>query len=188
MSVKGATGASTMSTLLHLRLISQMVYELLILIEFLWICIGSNTDFNYVIWSQFCTCSSNRVAVACIKLWPYLSIIVHVRAMCVFIQDLNYHEHIILTCYAVNTGWWDIDIHSCYSLVKISFVPISACNENQQKWLHNNSISCSRHVTDQLWWCHNAKSKKSEKTTLSNKGKRSAWWSFLTDLCVHEMK
>ena len=52
----------------------------------------------------------------------------------------------------MNTGWWEIDIHGCYSLVKIAFAPICACKNNRQMWRHNASISCSRDVTDPLWW------------------------------------
>ena len=43
-----------------------------------------------------------------------------------------------------------IDIHGCYSLVKIDYAPICACNDNRQIWLHNTSISRSHDVTDQL--------------------------------------
>ena len=56
----------------------------------------------------------------------------------------------------MNTGWWEIDIHGCYSLVKIAFAPIYACKNNRQIWRHNASISFSRDVTDPLWWRHNA--------------------------------
>ena len=56
----------------------------------------------------------------------------------------------------MNTGWWEIDIHGCYSLVKIAFAPICACKNNRRIWRHNASISRSRDVTDHLWWRHNA--------------------------------
>ena len=58
----------------------------------------------------------------------------------------------------MNTGWWEIDIDSCYSLVKIAFAPILACKNNRRIWRHNASTSHSRDVTYQLWWRHNAKS------------------------------
>ena len=61
---------------------------------------------------------------------------------------------------AMNTVWWDNDIHSCYSLVKIAFAPICACKNNRQIWRHNASVLHSRDVTDQLWWRHNTKSEK----------------------------
>ena len=59
----------------------------------------------------------------------------------------------------MNTGWRDIDIHGCYSLVKIAFVLICACNDNRRIWRHNTRISRSRDVTDQLWY-HSARSEK----------------------------
>ena len=58
----------------------------------------------------------------------------------------------------MNTGWREIGIHCCYSLVKIAFVPICACKNNRRMSRHNASTSRSRDVTDQLWWRHNAKS------------------------------
>ena len=48
--------------------------------------------------------------------------------------------------------WWEIDIHGCYSLVRINFVPICAWKINWQMWCHNTSSSSSRDVIDQLWW------------------------------------
>ena len=65
----------------------------------------------------------------------------------------------------MNTGWWEIDIHGCYSLVKIVFAPICACKNNRRIWRHNASISRSRDFTDQLWWRHNATA---ENTFLGN--------------------
>ena len=41
-------------------------------------------------------------------------------------------------------GWWDIDIHGCYSLMKIAFAPICACKNNRRIWRHNTSILHSR--------------------------------------------
>ena len=67
----------------------------------------------------------------------------------------------------MNTGWWDSDIHGCYSLVKIAFAPICACKNNRWIWRHNASVLHSRDVTDQLWWRHNTKS---ENTVLSDNG------------------
>ena len=73
----------------------------------------------------------------------------------------------------MNTGWWEIDIHDCYSLVKIAFAPICACKNNRQIWRHNASISRSRDVTDPLRWRHNAKS---ETTVLGDSYRE---WRFL---------
>ena len=77
--------------------------------------------------------------------------------------------------------WWEIDIHGCYSLVKIAFAPICTCKNNRQIWRHNASISRSRDVTDQLWWRHNAKS---EKAVLGDSCEKSDRWWFLADWCV----
>ena len=81
----------------------------------------------------------------------------------------------------MNTGWWEIDIHGCYSLVKIAFVPICACKNNRRIWRHNASISRSCDVTDQLWWRHNAKS---EKAVHGDSCEMSDRWWFLAELCV----
>ena len=62
-----------------------------------------------------------------------------------------------LTRCAVNTRWWEIDIHDCYSLVKIAFAPICVCRNNRQIWRHNASTSRSHDVTDELWWGQNAR-------------------------------
>ena len=85
----------------------------------------------------------------------------------------------------MNTGWWEIDIHGCYSLVKIAFAPICACKNNQQIWRHNASISRSRDVTDPLRWRHNAKS---ETTILGDSCEMSDRWLFLAELCVQGHK
>ena len=58
-----------------------------------------------------------------------------------------------------------IDIHGCYSLVKIAVMPICACKNNRRGWHHNASSSHSRDVTywtavtpycqvrkDRPWW------------------------------------
>ena len=76
----------------------------------------------------------------------------------------------------MNTGWWEIDIHGCYSLVKIAFAPICACKNNRWIWRHNAGASRSRDVTDQLWWRHIVKS---EKTVLIDNGERSDGWLFV---------
>ena len=66
--------------------------------------------------------------------------------------------------------WLEIDIHGCYSLVKIAFAPICACKTNRRICRHNASGLHSRDVTDLLWWRHNTKS---EKTVLSDNGEIS---------------
>ena len=81
----------------------------------------------------------------------------------------------------MNTGWWESDIHGCYSLVKIAFAPICACKNNRQIW----RISRSRDVTDPLWWRHNAKS---ETTVLGDNCEMSDRWLFLGELCVQDIK
>ena len=82
------------------------------------------------------------------------------------------------------TGWWKIGIHGCYSLVKIAFAPICACKNNRRIWRHKARISRSRDVTDQLSWCHNAKS---EKTVLDDNCDMSDRWLFL-EKCVKDIK
>ena len=66
-----------------------------------------------------------------------------------------WHWSHFLACLAVNTGWWEIDIQGCYSLMKIAFAPICACKNDQRILRHNTSGSRSPDVTDQLWWRHN---------------------------------
>ena len=68
----------------------------------------------------------------------------------------------------MNTEWWEIDIHGCYSLVNIAFAPICACKNNRRIWRHNINTSRARDVTDQLRWRHNAKP---EKIFLGDNGK-----------------
>ena len=85
----------------------------------------------------------------------------------------------------MNTGWWEIDIHGCYSLVKIAFATICACKNNRRIWRHNASISRSRDVTDQLWWRHNAES---EKTVFDDNCDMGDGWLFLEKLCVKDIK
>ena len=81
----------------------------------------------------------------------------------------------------MNTGWWEIDIHGCYSLVKIAFAPICARKNNRRIWHHNASASRSRDITYQLWWCHNVKS---EKTVPSNNCEMSDRWLFVAEWTV----
>ena len=51
----------------------------------------------------------------------------------------------------MNTGWWDIYTHGCYSLVKIAFAPIYACKNNRRIWRHNASVpGCSLNTTSPL--------------------------------------
>ena len=85
----------------------------------------------------------------------------------------------------MNTRWWEIDIHGCYSLVKIALGPMCTCKNNRRIWRHNASISRSRDVIDPLWWRHNAKS---ETTVLGDNSKLSDWWLFLAELCVQHIE
>ena len=68
----------------------------------------------------------------------------------------------------MNPEWWEIDIHGCYSLVKIAFAPFGTCKNNRRIWHHNASTPRSRDVTDQLWWRHNAKSERPSLRQLRN--------------------
>ena len=81
-------------------------------------------------------------------------------------------------------GWWEIDIHGCYSLVKIAFAPICPCKNNPRIWRHNASSSRLRVVTDPLWWHHNAKS---ETIVLGDNCEMSERWLFLAELCVQDI-
>ena len=56
---------------------------------------------------------------------------------------------LFLTRYAVNTGWWDSDIHGCYSLMKIAFAPICACKNDRR--IHDVTMLVSYiRVTSQI--------------------------------------
>ena len=79
----------------------------------------------------------------------------------------------------MNTGWWEIDIRSCYSSMKAAFAPVFACKNNRRIWRHNVSTSRSRDVPDRLWWRHNAKS---EKTVLSDNGPMMVRWLFFSGM------
>ena len=85
----------------------------------------------------------------------------------------------------MNTGWWEIDIHGCYSLVKIAFAPICRCKNNRRIWRHNASISRPRDVTDQLWWRHNDKA---ENTFLCDNDEMNDRRLFLAKLCAQDIK
>ena len=85
----------------------------------------------------------------------------------------------------MNSTWWEIHIHACYSLVKIAFAPICACKNNWRIWRHNTSIPRKRDITDQQWWRHIAKS---EKTVLSDNDKISDRRLFLAELCIQDIK
>ena len=43
----------------------------------------------------------------------------------------------------MNTEFQEIDIHGCYSLVKIAFAPICMCKNNRWIWHHNASTLCT---------------------------------------------
>ena len=79
----------------------------------------------------------------------------------------------------MNTGWWEIDIHGCYSQVKIAFAPICACKNNRCIWRHNASASRSPDVTDQLWWHHNVKSEKTAPSDNGEMSDRRFFWSLV---------
>ena len=52
--------------------------------------------------------------------------------------------------HARNTGWWEVDIHGCYSLMKIVFAPTCTCKNNRRIWRHNANTSRSRYIRDKL--------------------------------------
>ena len=67
-------------------------------------------------------------------------------------------------------GNGNINIHGCYLLVNINFVPVCKCKNNLQIWYHNTSTSHLHDVTGQLWWRLNAKL---EKAVLTYSGEMS---------------
>ena len=84
----------------------------------------------------------------------------------------------------MNTWWWEIDIHGCYSLMKIAFAPNCKCKNNWRIWRHKASTPHSHDVTDKLWWRHNAKS---EKTVPINNGEIRNWQLILAELCFQDI-
>ena len=44
-------------------------------------------------------------------------------------------------CYTMNTRWWEIHIHRCYSLANISYAPICMCKNDQRICCHKTSAS-----------------------------------------------
>ena len=72
----------------------------------------------------------------------------------------NHAWFVILTRYAMNTAWCEIDNHGCYSIVKKKSAPICTYKNNWGIWRHIAITSRSHDGTDQLWWHHNAKSEK----------------------------
>ena len=77
-------------------------------------------------------------------------------------QDCN-NCCIFLTHWAVNTGWQEIDINGCYSLVNIAFAPICTRKNNRRIWRHNVSISRSRIVSDWTVVTSQGQAEKSQK-------------------------
>ena len=61
-----------------------------------------------------------------------------------------------------------INMHGCYSSVKIAFAPICACTNNRWTCSHNANNLRSSDVTDQLWWRHNAKPERPSLATMVN--------------------
>ena len=84
-----------------------------------------------------------------------------------------------------NTGWREIDIRGCYSLMKAKFPPICACTNNRPIWHHNISILRSRDVISPLWWRHNAKS---EKTLPGDNDHINGPWLFSIAICAQGIK
>ena len=83
----------------------------------------------------------------------------------------------------MNTGWREINIHGCYSLVKIALAPMSTYTNSRRIWRHNASAPGSRDVTDLLWWRHN-----SEKDRPCWQCRNQRSYLFLAELCVQNMR
>ena len=90
-----------------------------------------------------------------------------------------------LTRQAVNTGWWKINIHVCYSLVKIAFAPVCACKNNRQIWCHN--ASTSRLHASQIS-CDDVTILSQKRPYLSDNGEMSDRWLFLAEFGVQDIK
>ena len=69
-------------------------------------------------------------------------------------------ENVFLTHKAVNTGWWEINIHGCYSLVKIAFAPICAARtiDEYESWGDLPMIFTRDEVTSENHWQKHLKS------------------------------
>ena len=79
--------------------------------------------------------------------------------MCVSSKSLMNKKHFLHAKSWIPAGW-EIDIHGCYSLVKIAITPICACKNYRRIWCHNANTLHLRDDTDQLCWRHNVKSEK----------------------------
>ena len=74
---------------------------------------------------------------------------------------------------------WEIDIHGCYLIVKIVFVPICLCKKNRGIWQ-----SQCQYLTFVVW----RHSTKSEKTVFGDNGEMSIQLLFLVELCAQDIK
>ena len=50
--------------------------------------------------------------------------------------------------------YWESDIYSCPSSVKIAFAPICVCKNHRWIWRHNTSTSRSRNCLFRTFWSH----------------------------------
>ena len=78
----------------------------------------------------------------------------------------------------MNTGWWEIDIHGCCSLVKITFASIGTCKTMLVP-------SRSRDVTGQLNYVTMLSQKRPSLATIA---KWAIEESFLAELCIQDIK
>ena len=88
--------------------------------------------------------------------------------------------------YAVSTGWWEIDIHGCYSLVKINLAPICTSKNNRRIWRHNNTTSRSHEVTGQLWWQWLIRKDRPSRQCRNDRSK--TFWAFVCSILLELKK
>ena len=124
--------------------------------------------------------SHHQISYTCFIQWIGITPIITLTTILI----IAIYIYIYLTRLAVNTGWWEIDIHG-YSLVKIAFGPICARKNNRRIWRHNASTPRSRNITDQLRWRHDAKS---VKTALSDNGELGDRKLLLAEFCIRDIR
>ena len=94
--------------------------------------------FTFMAYCLFYTCDISLLAITVLRFCDWTSL----YSMVVFINCF------LLTRQAVNTRWWEIAIHSCYSLVKIAFVTIWVSKNNRWIWHHNARTLPSCNITE----------------------------------------
>ena len=84
----------------------------------------------------------------------------------------------------MNTGWWEIDIHGCYSLMKIVFVPIHA-ERTVEEYDITIPAPCVRVISQIIRGDVTMLSQK--RPSFGDNSEMSEQWLFLVELCVRDM-